>query len=138
MLVTVTQAAPIFVVAVALTLVAAALLLFQKQRQRPDFIGRVKSDAYHAMIRALILLLIGLLLALGTTLVGSLPFAETLKTAALALIAIGAVAFIARLALYALRIKPQLDRMGMTAGRPDGESAKWHNDEHESQPLANE
>jgi hypothetical protein len=96
-----------------LGLVIAVLLLARRRQLPPDFVGQVKADAYLAMFRALLALLAGLTLALGTGAAGSLPYTEALQRVAIALIVIGGVAFVARAALYVLRIKPQLDQLRM-------------------------
>lgn len=91
-----------------------AVLLFARRRQLPpDFVGQVKADAYLAMFRALLALLAGLALALGVAAAGPAPYTEALQRVAIALIAIGGIAFLARAALYVLRIKPQLDQLSV-------------------------
>lgn len=92
-----------------LILVVAGLLFVRRRQLPPNFVGRVKADAYLAMLRALLLLLAGLALSLGGSVAGTGAFTATLRWIAVALIAIGGMGFVARAALYLLRIKPELD-----------------------------
>ncbi len=94
-----------------LGLIIAALLLDRRRQLFPDFPGRVQADAYLAILRALLLLLAGLALSLAGAIARPGAFPDRLWWLAVALIAIGGVAFVARAALYLLRIKPELDRL---------------------------
>lgn len=102
---------PAIGVGLVLGLVISALLLAQRRQVRPDLVGRVKADAYLAMVRAMLVLLAGLALALGASVAGAGVFTANLWWVAVALIAIGGIAFLARAALYLLRIKPHLDQL---------------------------
>ncbi|HET8646997.1 MAG TPA: hypothetical protein VFO85_15990 [Vicinamibacteria bacterium] len=92
-------------------LAAAGLLLARWRRLPPDFVGQVRADAYLAMLRALGVLLAGLALLTAEFASGRAPLATPLRGAAAVLVAIGGVAFLARLALYWRRIRPELERL---------------------------
>jgi hypothetical protein len=102
---------PALGVSLVLGLIVAALLIVRRRQLPPDFVGRVKADAYLAMLRAMLLLLAGLALLLGGFIARAGAFPATLRWLAVALIVIGGVAFEARVALYLLRTRPELDRL---------------------------
>jgi hypothetical protein len=93
-----------------LGLVSAVILDARRRRLPPDLTGQVTADAYRAIVRALLVLLAGLALALGA-MTGRLPVADLARGLAVALVAIGGIAVLARTALYLLRIKPELDQL---------------------------
>jgi len=107
---------PVIGAGLVLGLGIAARLIGWRRRLPADLVGRVKADAAQAMLRALLVLLVGLALLLGATVAGRSAFVEAAQWVSWGLIAIGGVAFVARLALYALRIKPQLDHLQAPVG----------------------
>lgn len=96
---------------IALALIVAVLLIAQLRRQPADLVGRVKADAYLAMLRATIALLagLGLLRAAGVSL--DAQFQNPLRWAGAGLVLLGGTALIARSLLYIRRVKPDLDQL---------------------------
>jgi hypothetical protein len=94
-----------------LGLAGVVLLLVWRRRLPADLVGRVQADSCLAMLRALLVLLAGLALELADRAVAPRTLAAAGNWVATGLIAFGGIAFVARLALYRLRIKPELDRM---------------------------
>jgi hypothetical protein len=103
--------APGIVAGIVLGVAIACWLLAWRRRFPPDFMGRVQADVTLAMLRALMMLLAGLGLGLIVATIRHLPFEQILRPAAIGLVATGGVGFLARAALYLLRIKPELDKV---------------------------
>lgn len=106
---------PVIAAGFVLGLGGAALLIAWRRRLPADFVGRIKADACLAMLRALLVLLAGLALAIGDRVAGSSAFAGIGDWVAAALIAIGGLVFVARVALYRRRIKPELEQLSAPA-----------------------
>jgi hypothetical protein len=104
--------------------VLGGLVIAQWRRQRPDLVGRVRADMYQAMFRALVVMTVGWLLWVGGT-SGIVPLTHVAtRLPAVALLAIGGIAFAARAGLYMLRIKPELDRIAATPVPAGGKVAE--------------
>lgn len=103
---------PATVAGIALGISSSLWLLAWRRRLPANFVGKVKRDISLAMLRALVLLQIGLVLWLAVA-AGWLPDARPPRWLALSLVVIGGVGFAARLALYRLRVKPDLDRLSV-------------------------
>jgi hypothetical protein len=102
---------PIIGAGLVLGLVIATLLIAWRRHLPPDLTGRVKADAALAMLRALLMLLAGLALLLGVNVARLPAFGDIVRWLGMGFIVIGGVGFVARVALYLLRIKPELEQL---------------------------
>lgn len=109
---------PVINACFVLGLAGVALLIAWRRRLPANFVGRVKADACLAMLRALLVLLAGLALAIGARVAGPPAFIGIGEWVAAALVTIGGLALAARVALYRLRIKPELEQLQGDEIRP--------------------